>query len=475
MNVQFWCKDELNISAFQKLVSTVNDFTAGVNPSKSTEDLIINWGCTDFEYTESEHTWIMNRPVALRKLEQSDAWMIRLERHGLRCVRRMTNRTKLVKLFTIPVFHLKALAVFQHQTGAMYSHPQVHVVSTFEEVNQTSNQRFRYLSRKAIRAIYALGLDFGLVQLGLNDQGKAVIVKVDPAPKLTSQLSNLYAEAIQEHVEMMSGTSASRALEGSLLVGMDPECILVNPDGKVVPADRFFEKKGRVGSDSIVLEGRAVVYPLLEFRPQPAASPDILLSHLEQLMHSAHQKLQKHGDFQWLAGGSPRRGIKLGGHLHFSGRPLDSRWLRALDYYLALPLVMLEDSSTSGRRPKYGFLGDHRTKHHGGFEYRALPSWIVDRDLTHSVVCLAFIIAQEYRVLQSDMLLDLTLIEAYYKGDKYTLRIYTQQIWMRIEQLKGYEMYRHQLRKFKDRLFHQQSWNEQRDLRESWGICNLQK
>ncbi|MDT2266346.1 hypothetical protein P7H12_25890 [Paenibacillus larvae] len=92
--------------------------------------------------------------------------------------------------------------------------------------------------------------------------------------------------------------------------------------------------------------------------------------------------------------------------------------LRALDNYLAMPLVLAEGITTRFRRPRYGFLGDYRRQRHGGFEYRSLPSWLVEPDLTEGIFCLSALIASHYLELNKLPLQELSFQRAYYEGEK---------------------------------------------------------
>jgi hypothetical protein len=172
----------------------------------------------------------------------------------------------------------------------------------------------------------------------------------------------------------------------------------------------------------------------------------------------------------WVAGGMPSNGFPLGGHVHFSGIPLNSELLRVLDNYLALPLVLLEDSTTGTRKPKYGFLGDFRRQRHGGFEYRVPPSWIVSPTVARGVLSLSKLLADHYRLLRSRPLDEPTVQEAYYLGDKQRIRPLLPSLWNDLVRLPAYRTYERYLTPLKAMMLHMEGWKEQDDIRQRWKI-----
>jgi hypothetical protein len=172
----------------------------------------------------------------------------------------------------------------------------------------------------------------------------------------------------------------------------------------------------------------------------------------------------------WVSGGMPLKGFPLGGHLHFSRVRLSSALLRALDNYLALPLMLIEDAATSRRRPRYGTLGDARHQPHGGFEYRTLPSWLMDPLLTGGVFALAALIAGEYQHLQKQPLLEPTVTAAYYNGDKDKVLGIVRLLWHELEQLPSYSKYEPELNALKTRILKMEPWDSLTDFRHAWGL-----
>lgn len=386
--------------------------------------------------------------------------------------------------FIVPVFHLEALAVFAKKRppalivgraariedgGRKEAEDKCDVrLEDFREVPPPLRGfHMRRAARQAVRAVYALGLDLALVRVAVTAAGQTLVTGADPTPRLDDRLAELYAEAVNR-LARERRRDAGR-MPPAVVLGADPEFILRRPDGKVAAASRFLERQGRVGCDAVVLPHHRVILPLAELRPEPAADPRRLVRHIRRTMRLAERMI---GDpqLEWLAGSMPAKGLPLGGHIHFSGVRLSSRLLRALDNYLALPLLLIEGEACGKRRPRYGFLGDFRRKSHGGFEYRALPSWLSTPELALAVLALARTVAMHCDELKAEPLQHIDVQRSYYGGDKAKIAPIVRKLWPDLSRLPAYGEYRKELDAFFDRLQRLEAWNEQEDFRAHWKI-----
>lgn len=367
-------------------------------------------------------------------------------------------------LYRTAVFHLEPIALQRLQREAWLpaggGRPSA-FVDAFEAAPTWQSQR---AVREAVKALYALGLDYGEADIGIRPDGRLVVLDVRPRPD--AGLGDRYAEAV---ARCAAEYARERVRTEPATLGSDPEFLLLSAAGKVVPASRFLERDGEAGCDAIVLRGHRVITPLAELRPRPSRSPRQLAANLQRAMRLAASRI---GDasLAWLAGGMPLRGFPLGGHIHFSRVWLNPHLLRALDNYLALPLMLIEADTTRHRRPRYGFLGDFRRQPHGGFEYRTLPSWMVTPQVTVGVFSLARLIADGYPLLPSRPLDDLTLLEAYYEGDKTAALPTVVQQLSELERLPGYPELAADIEPLKARILRMEPWNERADFRRSWKI-----
>ncbi|MDR6549630.1 putative amidoligase domain-containing protein [Paenibacillus qinlingensis] len=376
--------------------------------------------------------------------------------------------------YKVAVFHLQTLLIYEKKETVLLAEKslqhqrQYRVNAAYIEVGTAQiNFHARRASRESVKAIYALGLDYGLVTIGITPSGHTLVLDVDPVPKLNGRLVQLFAQAIDQYDQ-----SLTKELERKerVMLGCDPEFLLVNPQGKVVFADRFLTREGAVGSDAIVLSGHRVILPLAELRPQPSVDPLQLVKNVRVTMGIAARKITDHS-LAWCSGGMPVRGYPLGGHIHFSRCWMNVHLLRVLDNYLALPLILIEDESTRGRRPKYGYLGDFRKKSHGGFEYRTLPSWLQSPTITRGVFALAALLVNNYWRLPRKPLQELDIQAAYYKGDKNRLQGEVAKLWKDLEQLKGYELYAGALEGLRLQITSMLPWREMADIRVAWKIA----
>lgn len=397
--------------------------------------------------------------------------------HGLKTMERLPGGSRKGSLggdfsreYLVPVFQMEALAVFEKKNeGALLTSQTriFHARSRFHEL-EPSDQTFhaKRASLEAVKAVYALGLDYALVDIGIRPNGDTVIADVRPTFPMTLRYAELFADAIARYGDQLSREMSRQT---PVLLGADPEFVLQNPEGRVVPASRFFEKDGPVGSDGVVLRSHKVVQALVELRPAPSTNPRELVRRLKQTMRQAAEMI---GDdsLEWLAGGMPVKGLALGGHIHFSGLWPNVHLLRTLDNYLALPLSLVEGEGAKRRRPRYGKLGDFRKKAHGGFEYRTLPSWLVSPETAVGVLTLARIIGDHYAKFDYDPLSLPDIQQAYYEGDKLAIIPHVERLWKDIEATPSYKAYRSELDWLKKRMLTLNSWDETEDFRRRWGV-----
>jgi hypothetical protein len=436
-----------------------------VNPAST---CLIYWGC----FHPERQGQLTLQPVKsqLRAANPGIAAEL-LNLHGVQC-EWAPDGQRFTYEYVIPVFHLQALALFQKSNAIYYGagaplalHNQED--TGFEEVvSETPSYHAGRAKREAVKALYALGLDYGVVKIGVRPSGELVVLDVQAVPKLTERLAELFAEAMNTFAEELSAAYLHKEVA---LLGADPEFLLRNERGKVTFASSFMDKEGPVGCDAIMLPSFRKIYPLAELRPDPSYEINQLIHHLHRTMQLASRKITD-PSLQWLAGGMPVKGFPLGGHLHFSGIWLNSELLRTMDNYLALPLVLLESETTGQRKPEYGFLGDFRKQRHGGFEYRVLPSWLISPRITKGVLALAKLIADHYRLLNARPLQEPSIQKAYYERDKLRIRPLVPTLWNDLVHLPGYRKLEKHISPLKSMLLHMEAWDEQQDIRRKWQI-----
>ncbi|OBA05856.1 hypothetical protein A9P44_14230 [Paenibacillus polymyxa] len=410
---------------------------------------------------------MMRQPgQALRRFRQmtDDGKMRRLERSGI-SVRWLDGGTADFAIgYAVQIHQLRVLEI---RRRALEGSAQVSAYDL--SVLDHQSPLYVRMERLAVRALYTLGLDSGEVVLAPLGERNCQVRQVLAQPWLNDRrLATLYEVAAREE-EVEGEVFSAEQGRNRLLIGMDPEFVLVRmPEGRIVPASRYLDRLGVAGCDAVTRRGRTL-YPVAELRPAPSEDPARLLRHLRQAFAIAARRIDDH-TLIWQAGGMPQPGFPLGGHLHFSGVPLNGALLRALDNYLALPLALLEDKRAARRRPRYGNLGDFRRQSYGGFEYRTLPSFLISPQLAKGVIGMAFLIASQYSRLQRRPLEAEEAHRAFYEGNQMVLREYMEPLILDLVSLEIYSQYEAYIAPLLDSLRKGKQWDETRDLRRYWKL-----
>ncbi|WP_434750714.1 putative amidoligase domain-containing protein [Paenibacillus amylolyticus] len=394
----------------------------------------------------------------------SGARIARLKQAGVEVLTTRDQRQREPGLrvrYDVDISCLQAIRVRRKDTSGMGARQEG------ELERESASSVYKRVERLAIKTLYTLGLDHGAVRLESSGNGGCAVISVDPSPwKGVTDLPVLYRESWQRHQDLLN---QERQGDRVPVLGMDPEFLLVQmPESKIVPASRFLERTGVAGCDSVTIGGRRV-YPVAELRPAPSAEPRELLSHLLRAFAAASRSISD-PSLIWQAGGMPQRGLPLGGHIHFSGVQLTGRLLRALDNYLALPLAVLQDPRGSGRRPRYGTLGDFRLKSYGGFEYRTLPSFLVSPVVAKGVVALAGLIACNYDELKQYPLAEAKIHSSFYEGQREAMMASIPSLMDDLKQLSAYARYERYAAPLMRQFRRGHTWDESRDIRKLWNI-----
>ncbi|SHE38569.1 Phage phiEco32-like COOH.NH2 ligase-type 2 [Seinonella peptonophila] len=403
---------------------------------------------------------VLNDPAHLQRLSDPNRLRRQLSLHGLHWV----HKTTPLREYKILVFQTNVLGTYATRERKALIVGQRRQARDFYRV-RAKTKEIQRMHEIAIRTIYALGLDYGFVTCGVGPGKRSIIIQINVRPKLEADLQKAF---INEFIRYMREISSS-SLSTEVKLGADPEFVVQTKQGSLLIASNYFPLKGKVGCDAIWIGQNRKDKPLIEIRPEPSLNPrTVALRIYEGLLHVA--KKVNHVSGKWLAGNMPVKGFPLGGHIHFSGIKPNFEMLRALDNYLTLPFVVIEDERGSKRRPKYGFLGDFRKQPHGGFEYRTPPSWLISPILTKGALALAKCIVCNYQQLQYNPLADPEVQMAYYQGDKQKIHPWINLLWSDITSLKDYQQYSKYLDDFFRYLQNGKKWNESIDIRKAWRI-----
>lgn len=339
----------------------------------------------------------------------------------------------------------------------------------YEEIPQDMDADSQKASAVAIRAIYTLGLDFGEVFVGINPNGRTYVLDVKAAPPLTPQIAEKFKTALALYLD--DARNRRRIPPGQVLLGADPEFILRDKltDRLIYPSG-FIPKEGTFGYDERSERREGRLFPLAEIRPEPDTCPLRLVNKIRWTM-AAGIKLIPYENIEWLAGSLHFARYQIGGHIHFGGIRITAQLLKALDNYLGIPIMLIEDPETAAERRKhYGGLGSFRLEPHGGFEYRTPGSWLVSPEIARGVLCLAKVVACEYPVLKKDFFADIELQRAFYQGKKNYFFDLFEDLWQDVRATETYREYQNELRLFPEMIGGRQSWDEHRDIRLAWDL-----
>lgn len=181
------------------------------------------------------------------------------------------------------------------------------------------------------------------------------------------------------------------------VIGADPEFLLSNDNGEILEAKAVFAKEGEIGSDG----------GMAEIRPKPEVSVERLVSNMLSIF-KRNRNHEKIGKYDWIATcyhDNGHRQFPVGGHIHIGNprqlmdgpRASRSKFYKvlnkALDEYLAVPLVALDGKEGSKRRDPnagpytgYGYYGEFRTDL-GRLEHRTLSGiWLLHPSLSRAVL-----------------------------------------------------------------------------------------
>jgi hypothetical protein len=441
----------------------------GTTLPAETPDVVIQWG-TSYLSTQDPTIHVLNGAEGLTNVSSKKILMNILQLNGIPCIPAKTGKiTTLRKYYTV-IFQQEELMLFRSKGKRAWLANEVdgNKSEVYEpvDINKTVKE-IRRIIKLALRSVYAVGLDFGGVLIGIMPNGKLCVLDVQATPNLNPFLAEKLAKAWDEYIFNFYCKN-----DRPVMLGADPEFVLRNQvSGEIALASDYLEKRGRVGCDFIWLRGDQTrkQLPLAELRPSPAVDPRQLTINLYKTMLLAQKKINS-DEIEWLAGGMPFKGYPIGGHIHFSRTWLNFKFLRALDSYLALPLMLLENEHSRSRRPKYGFFGDFRLQFHGGFEYRTLPSWIISPRVTKGVFAMSKLLAESYWQLNQFPTLSSEVQDAFYQGNKNMIIGIVQEIWPALEQLPKFDQYAKYILPFKQMIFNLEEWNEFQDIRRLWRI-----
>jgi hypothetical protein len=399
----------------------------------------------------SKFTRILNTREAIEISYNREAWTEILNYNSIKS--HLEKSESYIKAYDVLIFDLHCISILSRSMKSS---------DKSQYVKESQNLKIVSIAKSCM---HLLGLDLGVVTIGINTRRQYKVMNINPSPKLREKdISNLASKIIN----MMNRDE--RISQIDIKIGADPEFMIFNSkNGKLISASQFFPREGIVGCDNIRIPNRQQ-RPIAELRPKPDYSPLELTNNIRSALRYAN-RLANYRYIKWLAGSQPMRGYSIGGHIHFSNIRLNGSLLRALDNFIGLIVFMIENPNTAvKRRKKYGALGDYRIKDHGGFEYRTPGSWLVSQKITTAVLCLAKIVISRYPLLPYNYLNNPEAQQAFYNGQQDYFRSIFTKLWQHIVDLDIYSEYRDELQILPEMIEKEIIWDENSDFRKSWRL-----
>lgn len=340
-------------------------------------------------------------------------------------------------------------------------------------IKDFNNTEFEKIKMLAQRSVHALGLDFGIVNIGLANNDRFYTIDVDSSSNWIT--NECLGEYIEKFIEVMKKYDEIKKSDDDITLGADPELILKDKNNnKLIVASELIKDEYGVGLDSRSLEASKKFFPIIEIRPSYSNNPIEVYKSIEDLF----MKLQSYIHYKNIGiygGSSPLYKYWIGGHIHFGIKP-NTKLIKALDNYLALPIMMIEKTVSARQRNKiYGTLGNFRLKKHGGFEYCSLSSWLISPEIALGVLCLAKIIVLEYLNLEETFINDYYDIRCYYAVKKQHFKKTALKIIENLKNTKTYNIYKTEVAIIFNMIINNKEWCEDKDIKESWEINSSKK
>lgn len=240
-----------------------------------------------------------------------------------------------------------------------------------------------------------------------------------------------------------------------LTVGADPEFELFDDKGTFHPAVNLFPdplRKDEVGHDGHQETG--------ELRPPPSTSPLGLSRNLKRILRKL-VNMRVMEDMRMYVGGGEMAGT--GGHIHFGTKILPEELRSTLYDMVGEPLLKLQsEGREKDHQAQPNFIRDGngvtREKEHG-IEWRVLPSFIVNQEITEAVLCTVYAIVKSYK------------FHNWHKGTARGTSILDD-----FQSLPLYEAYKPYINRFYKMFWEKRKEAlQQRDVFQEWGVPKLRR
>jgi len=206
-----------------------------------------------------------------------------------------------------------------------------------------------------------------------------------------------------------------------------------------------------------------------ELRPMEASNPIEHHAHIKNLIHSIHVP-----DGYKLVAGTLQNNSALGGHIHIGyscEEAFDPQDLaNYLSYYCGIPLKRIERKIDLKKRGRdeggYGYYGQYDEKDYG-MEWRMPASWLVSSKIAKAALCLAHVVANDFiDKYHEDIDEDMYLEEDDYLELLDAPNI--NKIIKAIKKMDGYKEYKKEIKPIFDLIKKDYVWHVSTNFKELW-------
>lgn len=270
-------------------------------------------------------------------------------------------------------------------------------------------------------------------------------------------------------------------MQNKLFIGSDPEMVWIDRNTGVPANISEVSSAATIsvgGADGLIgADGASGSSRTSELRPPATDNPISHFENIKELIELAYHSYYKITNGRYIIVSSTST-IPTGGHIHF-GHPtlknnleLQSKCASNLDYWVA-PLVLPffnKRSILTRYNHGYGTIHDYRSQP-WGFEYRTLPSWLVDPVITKGILCLSYIVVQatiDDKIIRRVRGRDTRWIEKYFNTESFDelIEMRTKTIPILISQSRGSGYYK----PIMDMLKKLQEVPKTLDIFDNWGF-----
>ncbi|MCL6443751.1 MAG: hypothetical protein K6T83_09900, partial [Alicyclobacillus sp.] len=172
----------------------------------SHSDVLIRWGPS--EESDPAEGYVINSQTAVARTVSRTGLGRFLRRVGVRFTQKEAkdpvtgSPIRFLRHYRVPVFDMMPLACFRSDANDVWLDKRLQrVQDSFREVSFSDEKVTTRVLNLATRTLHALGLDCGLVSIGMAPRGILHVLDVVPNPVLEGRMLDLFTNAINDFID----------------------------------------------------------------------------------------------------------------------------------------------------------------------------------------------------------------------------------------------------------------------------------